>query len=332
MCDLLGWREVTVVALGAGEAPDTCLELTAANGTKNSFTFDKVFGPSATQAEVFEEVSQLVQSALDGYKVCIFAYGQTGSGKTYTTLGTPGNAGLIPRAVEQLFTSAKSLESSQGWAFQMKASMLEVYNEEIRDLLGKGPPAGKKHVVSHDDKAGCTTVSHLETVDCRDAASVAALLERAGKQRSVGATAANERSSRSHMVFTLTVRGARASDGQQLNGVLNLIDLAGSERLKSSGASGERLKETQAINKSLSALGDVITALGNKDATHIPYRNSKLTWLLQPCLGGDAKMLMVANVAPTAAAAPESLCSLRFAAKVNTTHIGAARRAVSYAK
>ncbi|CAK0755957.1 hypothetical protein CVIRNUC_002414 [Coccomyxa viridis] len=315
-----------------GETSDGCLELTTPNGNKSSFTFDKVFGPTASQAEVFEEVSQLVQSALDGYKVCIFAYGQTGSGKTFTTLGTPENMGLIPRAVEQLFTSATQLEASQGWSFQMKASMLEVYNEEIKDLLGKGPPAGKKHTVSHSDKTGCTTVSYLEAVDCREPACVAALLQQAARQRAVGATAANERSSRSHMVFTLSVCGLRSADGQQLNGVLNLIDLAGSERLKASGASGERLRETQAINKSLSALGDVITALGNKDASHIPYRNSKLTWLLQPCLGGDAKMLMVANVAPTAAAAAESLCSLRFAAKVNATHIGTARRAVSYAK
>ncbi|KAK9808744.1 hypothetical protein WJX72_002933 [[Myrmecia] bisecta] len=292
------------------------------------FAFDRVFGCAAKQEEVFEEISQLVQSALDGYKVCIFAYGQTGSGKTHTLVGMLGSAderGMIPRAMDQVFVEAKALES-QGWNFEMRASMLEIYNEEIRDLLGKGPPASKKHQVSHDDK-GNTSVAFLESVDVRRPGKVGELLAKAMKQRAVGATAANAHSSRSHMVFQLTIAATNAATGQQATGTLNLIDLAGSERLSKSQASGERLKETQNINKSLSALGDVIMALAGKEP-HVPYRNSKLTYLLQPCLGGDAKTLMFVNVAPEAEAAQESLCSLRFAAKVNACEIGTARRNV----
>eukprot|EP00884_Botryococcus_braunii_P015285 jgi/Botrbrau1/243/Bobra.0022s0218.1 len=294
---------------------------------KHAFVFDRVFGPASSQDEVFDEITHLVQSALDGYKVCIFAYGQTGSGKTYTMLGTQDERGVIPRAMEQLFKCSCSLEE-QGWSFEMKASMLEIYNEEIRDLIGKGPPAGKKHTVVHDDKKGGTQVSFLECVDCKNPGKVKALLDKASRQRAVGATAANEHSSRSHMVFMMSITGTNPANGQEVNGSLNLIDLAGSERLKKSNAEGERLKETQAINKSLSALGDVIAALGSRDASHIPYRNSKLTWLLQNSLGGDAKTLMFVNISPTTEAAAESICSLRFAAKVNSTEIGTARRNV----
>ncbi|KAK9814021.1 hypothetical protein WJX73_009377 [Symbiochloris irregularis] len=296
---------------------------------KHAFAFDKVFEPASTQEEVFEEVSQLVQSALDGYKVCIFAYGQTGSGKTHTMMGPQychEQRGVIPRAVEQLYQATHDLEAD-GWNFEMKASMLEIYNEECKDLLGKGgatPSAGRQQPIRHDER-GVTTVAGVETFDVRVQERLQALMGRAAQKRSTMATASNEHSSRSHMVFMLTIVGHRPSTGQSVHGVLNLIDLAGSERLSKSLATGDRLKETQAINKSLSALGDVISALGAK-ADHIPYRNSRLTYLLQPCLGGDAKTLMFVNLAPTGDAAPESLCSLRFAAKVNATDIGTARR------
>ncbi|KAL4439937.1 hypothetical protein ABPG75_002938 [Micractinium tetrahymenae] len=293
----------------------------------HSFAFDKVFAPQASQGEVFEEISQLVQSALDGYKVCIFAYGQTGSGKTHTMMGSPEEPGMIPRAMDQVFATAREL-AAQGWRYEMRAAMLEVYNEELRDLLGKGPPAGKKHAISHDDKAG-TTVSFLEYVDVSQPERVASLLERAMRQRSVGATAMNEQSSRSHMVFMLHIDGANEGTGQKAKGLLNLIDLAGSERLSRSAVTGDRLKETQAINKSLAALGDVIAALGNKEA-HVPYRNSKLTHLLQSSLGGaSSKTLMFVNLSPSLESAQESLCSLRFAAKVNACEIGTAKRQVT---
>ncbi|KAD3069331.1 hypothetical protein E3N88_37211 [Mikania micrantha] len=258
------------------------------SGQKYPFTFDKVFDHNATQQDVFMEISQLVQSALDGYKVCIFAYGQTGSGKTYTMMGLPEvplQKGLIPRSLEQVFQTSQAL-SVQGWKYKMQASMLEIYNESIRDLLSprssngaEGGGAGKQYVIRHDAE-GNTYVSDLTIVDVCSTREVSNLLQQAAQSRSVGKTDMNEHSSRSHLVFTLRIYGVNESTEQQVQGVLNLIDLAGSERLSRSGATGERLKETQAINKSLSSLSDVIFALAKKE-DHVPFRNSKLTYLLQ---------------------------------------------------
>ena len=293
---------------------------------RHHFTFDRVFGPTAPQEEVFEELSHLVQSALDGYKVCCFAYGQTGSGKTHTMLGVPESPGLIPRAMGQVFETAQSMAARAGWRWDMKAAMLEVYNEEIHDLLGSGPPVGKKHAISHDEK-GNTTVSHLQWVDVGHADSVASLLSTAMDKRAVGATAMNNYSSRSHFVFSLALEGVDRSSKQKVKGLLHMVDLAGSERLDRSQVAGDRLKETQAINKSLSALGDVISSLANKEP-HVPYRNSKLTYFLQHSLSGSGKALMVVNVSPALENLPETVCSLRFAAKVNACEIGTAKRQV----
>ncbi|KAL5548234.1 hypothetical protein UlMin_003465 [Ulmus minor] len=305
----------------------------AQNGQKHSFTFDKVFVPDASQEVVFEEISQLVQSALDGYKVSIFAYGQTGSGKTYTMMGKPGQPeqkGLIPRSLEQIFRTRQAL-LAQGWKYEMQVSMLEIYNETIRDLLStnrsssiENGSGGKQYTIKHDAN-GNTYVSDLTIVDVRSAKEVSFLLDRAAHSRSVGKTQMNEQSSRSHFVFTLRISGVNESTEQQVQGILNLIDLAGSERLSKSGSTGERLKETQAINKSLSSLSDVIFALAKKE-DHVPFRNSKLTYLLQPCLGGDSKTLMFVNLSPEPSSAGESLCSLRFAARVNACEIGVPRR------
>ncbi|CAL9116197.1 unnamed protein product [Musa acuminata var. zebrina] len=302
---------------------------------KYSFTFDKVFNHEASQEDVFFEISQLVQSALDGYKVvCIFAYGQTGSGKTFTMMGNPEiqeQKGLIPRSLEQVFETSQSLQC-QGWKYKMQASMLEIYNEAIRDLLSPGRPSSleanaavnKQYSIKHDS-GGNTIVSDLTIVDVCSIKEVSFLLQQAAQSRSVGRTHMNEQSSRSHFVFTLRIFGVNESTEQQVQGVLNLIDLAGSERLARSGATGDRLKETQAINKSLSALSDVIAAIAKKE-DHVPFRNSKLTYLLQPCLGGDSKTLMFVNISPESSSAGESICSLRFAARVNSCEIGIPRR------
>ncbi|XP_057750966.1 kinesin-like protein KIN-14C isoform X1 [Arachis stenosperma] len=307
------------------------------NGQKYPFTFDKVFNHDASQNDVFLEISQLVQSALDGYKVCIFAYGQTGSGKTYTMMGRPDAPdlkGLIPRSLEQIFQTSQSLKD-QGWKYKMQASILEIYNETIRDLLSNRPCGidqtrtdngvpGKQYNIKHDAN-GNTHVSDLTIVDVCSVNEISSLLKQAAQCRSVGRTQMNEHSSRSHFVFTLRICGINENTEQQVQGVLNLIDLAGSERLSRSGATGDRLKETQAINKSLSSLSDVIFALAKKEE-HVPFRNSKLTYLLQPCLAGDSKTLMFVNIAPDQSSTSESLCSLRFAARVNACEIGIPRR------
>jgi kinesin family member C1 len=276
-----------------------------------------VFTPGTENNVIFEEISQLVQSALDGYNVCIFAYGQTGSGKTYT-MSSPRD-GMIPQAVHQIYSVAESLKE-KGWQYTMEGSFLEIYNENINDLLGRPEEMDrKKHEIKHDTTRDKTSVTDLTTVNLDSSATVAALLDRASGNRSVAATKANERSSRSHSVFILKLAGQNAATGERSEGVLNLIDLAGSERLAHSQSQGDRLKETQAINKSLSCLGDVIYALGSaKEGGHVPYRNSKLTYLLQYSLGGNSKTLMFVNVSPLKQHLSETLCSLRFATKVTT--------------
>jgi len=239
----------------------------------HSFTFDRVFGPESQNQEVFEEISQLVQSALDGYNVCIFCYGQTGSGKTHTMSSEDG---MIRRATHQIYETATRLKD-KGWEYTMEGSFVEVYNEEIHDLLGSSRDEKKKHEIRHDDSRKQTTVTGLKIVALDSPDTVQTMLNQAANNRSVAATKSNERSSRSHSVFILKLVGRNTTTGETSEGTLNLVDLAGSERLKQSGAEGDRMKETQNINKSLSCLGDVIGALGQgKEGGHIPYRNSKV--------------------------------------------------------
>ena len=290
------------------------------------FEFDRVFSPQSTQAEVFEEVSQLVQSALDGYKVCLFSYGQTGSGKTHTMLGEQGvdsaERGVIPRAVAKI-VEASEKNKQKGWTYEMHASYVEIYNEQVRDLLSAGAGHSDKHSIVHT-KSGVTEVSGVKREAVTSVAAAANLVRRASNARAVEATQMNAVSSRSHTIFMLYISGEHKGSGSTLSGCLNLVDLAGSERVGRSGAEGARLKEACAINKSLSCLGDVFQALSNKQA-HVPYRNSKLTYLLQPCLGGDGKTLMFVNINPEAPSAEETLCSLKFAAQVNAVELGGGR-------
>ena len=248
---------------------------------KNSFAFDRVFGPASQNPEVFEEISQLVQSALDGYNVCIFCYGQTGSGKTHTM---SANNGMIPLAVNQIYDTARGLEE-KGWRYSMEGAFIEVYNEVLNDLLGKADEFDKKkHEIKHDMAKGKTTITDITTVDLDSPGKVESILQQATNNRSVASTKANERSSRSHSVFILKLIGENNMTGERSEGTLNLVDLAGSERLSHSGATGDRLKETQSINKSLSCLGDVIGALGQgKEGGHVPYRNSKVSTRFRRC-------------------------------------------------
>jgi len=283
------------------------------------FAFDRVFGPGSQNQQVFEEISQLIQSALDGYNVCIFCYGQTGSGKTYTMSSEDG---MIPRAVHMIYDTAQALEE-RGWKYRMEGSFVEVYNENLNDLLGRPDDFDKKkHEIRHDMQTCKTTITDITTVELDSPERVEEILAQAMSNRSVAATKANERSSRSHSVFILKLSGHNSITGERSDGTLNLVDLAGSERLSQSKVEGARLKETQNINRSLSCLGDVIGALGQgKDGgggggQHVPYRNSKLTYLLQFSLGGNSKTLMFCMVSPLQAHLAETLTSLRFATKV----------------
>jgi kinesin family protein C1 len=266
--DSLDCKEISLLG------PEEKSSLGVVTRKNNAFAFDRVFGPGTQNADVFEEISQLVQSALDGYNVCIFCYGQTGSGKTYTMSSEDG---MIPRAVRQIYDTAKSL-GEKGWEYTMEGNFVEVYNENLNDLLGKAEEFDKKkHEIRHDMQKCKTTITDITTVTLDSPETVESILRRATANRSVAATKANERSSRSHSVFILKLLGENSITGERSEGTLNLVDLAGSERLSHSGATGERLKETQNINRSLSCLGDVIGALGQgKEGGHIPYRNSKV--------------------------------------------------------
>ena len=283
--------------------------------------FDEVFQPSSTQEEVYTEVSSLVISVLDGYNVCIFAYGQTGSGKTWTMNGPEDNRGVNTRALHELFK--RSEERSDEFHSEIKVSLLEVYNENIRDLLADSNDL--KLEVKMSEKGNY--VPGLTVVPVDEIGQVFQLLKKADKNRSSTATNMNEHSSRSHMMLQVIITSEHKETGNVMIGKLNLVDLAGSERIDKSGATGQALKEAQNINKSLSALGDVIAARAQKQG-HVPFRNSTLTYLLQDSLSQDSKTLMIVCVSPVIYNAGETFCSLNFASRVRTVELGKASKQI----
>lgn len=292
------------------------------------FKFDLVFRQNATQAEVFNELSQLVQSALDGYSVCVFAYGQTGSGKTYTMEG-PDNVdddskGMIPRSVQQIFETAEKMQL-KGWEFTFSASMLEIYNEAINDLLYEGKPENApKHEVKLV-KEGSKEV-HVTNLIVRPVASpsdISRLMSIAHGNRKRASTKCNDRSSRSHFVCNVKIQSRNPRTNETLLGSLDLVDLAGSERIKDSGSTGMQATEAFKINGSLKVLGDVIEAI-KKNQKHVNFRDSLLTKLLQNNFIGSSKTLMFVNISPQPEHANETVNSLRFATKANNTNIGTA--------
>lgn len=313
----------SAIHVPSGQVEDTVLELNAAEPSKpgdragptQRFQFDHVFGAEVSQEDVFLEVSQLTQSALDGHNVAIFAYGQTGSGKTHTMQGVPDAPGVTPRAIERVFAHASEL-STIGSSFSFELSCLEIYNEEIRDLLAPSAKGADPAKLKLQDLGGVVHVHGLSAAPVTCVADVEPLLASAQRARSTAATKMNDRSSRSHYVLKMKIR--RQEDTGEVRGSeLYLVDLAGSERVKESGVTGDQLAEAKAINKSLSSLGDVISALAS-NAKHVPFRNSKLTHLMQNALSGSSKTLMFVNISPHPKHYHETLSSLRFAQKVNS--------------
>jgi len=279
-----------------------------------SFTFDAVYDWNCTQKEIYEQTAKpIVNSVMEGYNGTIFAYGQTGTGKTHTMDGgaSPELQGIIPRTFQHVF---ETVEGSSDAQWMVRASFLEIYNEEVRDLLSKDPK-NKLEVKEHKDSG--VYVKGLNAFVVKGVPELNNVLEVGKKNRSVGATLMNQDSSRSHCIFCITIEtidsGAANPDGHIRVGKLNLVDLAGSERQSKTGATGDRLKEATKINLSLSALGNVISALVDGKSGHIPYRDSKLTRLLQDSLGGNTKTVMVANIGPADWNYDETLSTLRYA-------------------
>jgi kinesin family protein C2/C3 len=293
--------------------------------TRRIFNFHKVFSAAASQEDVYSDTQPLIRSVLDGYNVCIFAYGQTGSGKTYTmtgpnSMGLGMDLGVNYRALNDLFMITESRKDA--FQYEIGAQMIEIYNEQVRDLLSAPGSAIKKLEIRNHHAHLNVPDACLMSVSSKD--DVLELMKIGSRNRAVGATALNERSSRSHSVLTVHVQGVDLSTGALLRGSLHLVDLAGSERIDKSEVTGDRLKEALHINRSLSALGDVIAALAQKSA-HVPYRNSKLTQLLQDSLGGQGKALMVVHITADADSYGETMSTLKFAERVATVELGAAR-------
>ncbi|KDP23518.1 hypothetical protein JCGZ_23351 [Jatropha curcas] len=302
---------------------DNELHIISSDSSKKQFKFDHIFRPEDSQEAVFARTKPVVTSVLDGYNVCIFAYGQTGTGKTFTMEGTPENRGVNYRTLEELFRISQ--ERSGTMRYSLFVSMLEVYNEKIRDLLAENSNQPPKKLEIKQAAEGTQEVPGLVEARVYGTEEVWDLLKSGSRARSVGSTIANELSSRSHCLLRVTVKGENLIDGQKTRSHLWLVDLAGSERVGKIEVEGERLKESQFINKSLSALGDVISALASKTG-HIPYRNSKLTHMLQSSLGGDCKTLMFVQISPSSADLGETLCSLNFASRVRGIESGPAKK------
>eukprot|EP00026_Physarum_polycephalum_P003420 Phypoly_transcript_03431.p1 GENE.Phypoly_transcript_03431~~Phypoly_transcript_03431.p1 ORF type:complete len:769 (+),score=259.97 Phypoly_transcript_03431:195-2309(+) len=293
---------------------------------KKSFEFEKIYNPELQQEAIFKDTEPLITSVCDGYNVCIFAYGQTGSGKTYTMEGTKENPGVNLRALNELFRVAQ--ERAADYKFEISVSVLEIYNETIHDLLVK-PAKGNVTPTKYEIKQGPNGmyVPDLTSVQVHSAADVLRVMALGAQHRATSSTNMNEHSSRSHALLSVVVTTQNLITGSISVGKLTLVDLAGSERVSKSGVTKERMTEAQNINKSLSALGDVIASLAQKNA-HIPYRNSKLTYLLQDSLGGDSKTLMFVQISPSSDNVGESLCSLNFAARVRSVELGQAKKHV----
>ncbi|XP_077978073.1 kinesin-II 95 kDa subunit-like [Glandiceps talaboti] len=293
----------------------TVRNINASHGEQpRQFTFDSVYDWNSIQRGLYDETFRvLVDSVLEGFNGTIFAYGQTGTGKTFTMEGVrsdPELRGVIPNSFDHIFTHISRSENQQ---YLVRASYLEIYQEEIRDLLSKDQ---KKRLELKERPDTGVYVKDLSSFVTKSVKEIEHVMNVGNQNRAVGSTNMNEHSSRSHAIFIITIECSETGlDGENhiRVGKLNLVDLAGSERQAKTGATGERLKEATKINLSLSALGNVISALVDGKSTHIPYRDSKLTRLLQDSLGGNAKTVMVANIGPASYNYDESLTTLRYA-------------------
>ncbi|KAG6024070.1 Kinesin heavy chain [Claviceps citrina] len=278
---------------------------------QGSFTFDRVFDMECKQQDIFDfSIRPTVDDILNGYNGTVFAYGQTGAGKSYTMMGTniddDEGRGVIPRIVEQIFASIMSSPSTI--EYTVRVSYMEIYMERIRDLLAPQ----NDNLPVHEEKNRGVYVKGLLEIYVSSVQEVYEVMRRGGNARAVAATNMNQESSRSHSIFVITVTQKNVETGSAKSGQLFLVDLAGSEKVGKTGASGQTLEEAKKINKSLSALGMVINALTDGKSSHVPYRDSKLTRILQESLGGNSRTTLIINCSPSSYNDAETLSTLRF--------------------
>ncbi|KKZ61847.1 kinesin heavy chain [[Emmonsia] crescens] len=276
-----------------------------------AFTFDRVFGMDSQQQDVFDfSIRSTVDDILNGYNGTVFAYGQTGAGKSYTMMGSDIDdevgKGIIPRIVEQMFASI--LASPGNIEYTVRVSYMEIYMERIRDLL----VPQNDNLPIHEEKSRGVYVKGLLEIYVSSVQEVYEVMRRGDAARAVAATNMNQESSRSHSIFVITITQKNVETGSAKSGQLFLVDLAGSEKVGKTGASGQTLEEAKKINKSLSALGMVINSLTDGKSTHIPYRDSKLTRILQESLGGNSRTTLIINCSPSSYNDSETVSTLRF--------------------
>ncbi|XP_074102990.1 kinesin heavy chain isoform X1 [Cotesia typhae] len=280
------------------------------------YLFDKVFKPNATQDKVYNEAAKsIVTDVLAGYNGTIFAYGQTSSGKTHTMEGVIGDAnkqGIIPRIVNDIFNHIYGME--ENLEFHIKVSYFEIYMDKIRDLLD----VSKVNLSVHEDKNRVPFVKGATERFVSSPEEVFEVIEEGKSNRHIAVTNMNEHSSRSHSVFLINVKQENLENQKKLSGKLYLVDLAGSEKVSKTGAEGTVLDEAKNINKSLSALGNVISALADGNKTHIPYRDSKLTRILQESLGGNARTTIIICCSPASFNESETKSTLDFGKRAKT--------------
>ncbi|KAK4542012.1 hypothetical protein LTR36_007212 [Oleoguttula mirabilis] len=316
------FRPQNKIEVAAGSEPvvefnsdDSCT--VTSREASGAFTFDRVFPTNTAQADVFDySIRSTVDDVLAGYNGTVFAYGQTGSGKTYTMMGgdiaDDRNKGIIPRIVEQIFDSI--MRSDGTIEFMVRVSYMEIYMEKIRDLL----VPQNDNLPIHEDKQRGVYVKGLGEFYVQTVGEVYQILERGGQSRAVAATNMNQESSRSHSIFVIEVMQKNTESGSARSGRLFLVDLAGSEKVGKTGASGQTLEEAKKINKSLSALGMVINSLSDGKSSHIPYRDSKLTRILQESLGGNSRTTLIINCSPSSYNDAETVSTLRFGERAKT--------------
>ena len=309
---VLDSKVVVVMDPASGDKQDV---LRANRSREKQYAFDYVFDQSSDQESVYNHTTKfLIHGVLDGYNATVFCYGQTGSGKTFTMIGTPSDPGIMVRVMGDLFVHSALQAKKQGVNYKVIVSFLEVYNENIRDLLSDVD----EYLDLREDPIKGPMVAGITEIEAKNSKEIMNLLHRGNEKRSQQATAANEVSSRSHAVLQVVVESKDRAPGKVAKikvGKLSLVDLAGSERAANTKNRGARLVEGANINRSLLALGNCINALGEKGnkGNFVPYRDSKLTRLLKDSLGGNCRTVMIANISSAESSFEETLNTLKYA-------------------